>query len=323
MFLHGGWRCGSTYIWSRFRCSPQAMCFYEPFHEMLAWCNTRKIRRVTSASWDSRHPPLDRPYRSEYGSLIWWRGVPGYREDFAVARYFPGADGAKREICYLRRLLDHASRAGKRAVLGFSRSLARSGALKRALGGYHILLVRDAVQQWLSCRSYRIGQADAYFELCHFLILALAPPESPAGRLAQRLGLPRPRPRRFREQLEFMLRALSPWSEELSFRAFFAVYALSYRLARTHADLTLDVDRLYESADYRGAVCSTILARTGLAITFDECRRGWHEPDQVPLDFAALKNEVLAMLCECGAHCGATVQRGSVAPRQKLMEQGG
>lgn len=280
------------------------MCFYEPFHEALARCSPRKIRRETATSWNSRHPNLDRPYWCEYASLIWWRGVHGYREDFALARYFPGPDGATREIRYVQRLLDHAARAGKRAVLGFSRSLARSAALKRALGGCHILLLRDPVQQWLSCRSYRLEGSSPYFELCHFLILALAPHESPAARLARRLGLPRPKPGRLCDQIELMLSVLSPWSDELSFRAFFAVHALSQSLARPHADLTLDVDRIYEAGDYRAAARSAILDRTGLHIAFDECQRRWHDPDQVPLNFAALKDEVLGMLCECGADCG-------------------
>src|SRR5262249_21846978 len=44
VFLHGGWRCGSTYIWSRFRDCAGTLCFYEPFHEILARCTARKVR---------------------------------------------------------------------------------------------------------------------------------------------------------------------------------------------------------------------------------------------------------------------------------------
>ena len=59
-----------------------------------------------------------------------------------------------------------------------------AAALKHALGGYHVLVRRNARQQWLSCRSYREKVSLPYFELCHFLILALAPAGTPARRFA-------------------------------------------------------------------------------------------------------------------------------------------
>ena len=99
-------------MWSRFRQSAHAICFYEPFHEALARCTAKKIRRDTHSSWNSRHPPLDQPYRQEYLPFIRLRGMPGYRDEFAVARYFPSADGIEPELKYLRRLLAQASRAG-------------------------------------------------------------------------------------------------------------------------------------------------------------------------------------------------------------------
>ena len=301
VFLHGGWRCGSTYIWSRFRQSPHTLCFYEPFHEILARCSAKKIHRDTSSSWNSRHPALARPYREEYLPLLGLRGARGYRDEFALAHYFPSPTALKPQLRYLSGLLNHAELVGKSAVLGFSRSLARVGTIKQALGGYHVVIRRNPLQQWLSCRSYRVEENSRYFELCHFMILALAPADSVAGRFARTLGLPRPPPGRFREQYDFLNEALWPWSDELSYGAFLAVTLLSHAIAAAHADLTIDLNHLSVDPKYQDALRTTIFARTGLSVDFQDCRVGKHETASAAIDFEAVELDVVRALRSCDA----------------------
>ena len=302
IFLHAGWRCASTYVWSCFRRNPATTSFYEPFGEALARCSPKRIRRKTTREWNSRHPPLALPYAEEYRALLWplWRGVPGYRREFALERYFPTAAGVGPEAAYVARLIRHARRRGTHPVLGFSRSLGRAAALKHALGGYHVLVRRNPRQQWLSCRSYRGELSLSYFELCHFLILALAPAGTAARRYADRLGLP-PLPRGLSQQLRFLQAALHPWSEELSYRAFTAVSLLSHAAAEPAVDLVLDVDRLGGSPRYRAAARARVLTDVGLDIDFDDCRVPNHDPAAVPLDFAAVERDVRLSLLACGA----------------------
>lgn len=196
--------------------------------------------------------------------------------------------------------MQHARRCNTHPVLGFSRSLGRAAALKRALGGYHVLVSRNPRQQWLSCRSYRGELALSYFELCHFLILALAPAGTPARRYAECLALPT-LPRGLSQQLRFLHAKLDPWSEELSYRAFTAVSLLSHAVAEPAADLVLDVDRLGRSPQYREAMRARILADVGLSIDFDGCRVPNHDLALVPLDFAAVEEDVRDCLVACGA----------------------
>lgn len=303
MFVHAGWRCASTYVWSRFRALPGTTCFYEPFGERLANSSPKRVARDTAGGWDSHHPPLELPYRAEYRPLLrrFLRGVPGYRESFAVARYFP-RDGARREIAYLTRLIEHARRRGTVPVLGFSRSLARTAALKAGLGGYHIVLRRSAVQQWLSCRSYRAAGAMSYFELCHVLILALAPRDSPAGRLAASLGLPQPPPARrsLKRQLQAVRAALEPCSDERSYQVFIGVHLLSQAASAPSADLLLDVDRLGESASYRASVQARILAECALAVDFSDAHRPERAAEEVAVDFKAVEQDIRSRLLACG-----------------------
>jgi hypothetical protein len=302
LFLHGGWRCASTYVWSRFRSSPLTTSFYEPFGESLARCSPKRIQRQTAQGWNSRHPPLALPYAQEYRSLLrpFFKGVPGYRTDFALARYFPAEAGVGPEVRYVSRLIRHAQRRGTHAVLGFSRSLGRAAALKRALGGYHVVVRRNPVQQWLSCRSYRAEVSLSYFELCHFLILALAPAGSPARKFAATLDLPT-LPRSLYRQFQTLASALHASSDEPSYRAFTAVSVLSHALAEPAADLVVDVDRLGRSAAYREKVSGKILADTGLEIDFGDCRVPIRDAGGVSVDFTALERSVRAQLDAFGA----------------------
>jgi hypothetical protein len=302
VFLHSGWRCASTYVWNRFRRNLHTTGFYEPFGENMARSSHKRIRRQTAQGWDSRHPPLTLPYAQEYRPLLrpFLKGVPGYRKEFALERYFPTAAGIGPEVRYVSRLIRHARRRGTCPVFGFSRSLARAAALKDALGGYHVLIRRDPLQQWLSCRSYRDKMSISYFELCHLLILALAPPDTPARRFADTLGLP-PLPRGLPQQLRFLDAALQPWRDELSYRAFTAVMLLSHAVAEPVVDLVLDVDRLGRSQQYRETVRARIRADVGLGIDFDDCRVPTRDPGLVSLDFATLERDVRLDLLSYGA----------------------
>ncbi len=313
VFLHGGLRCASTYVWSRFRAVERTTCFYEPFAERLAHTSRRGIARDTAAGWNSRHPALAAPYRVEYLPLLrgFVRGVPGYREAFALEHYFP-RDGVRGEVAYLSRLIEHARRDGKTAVLGFSRSLARARALKSALGGFHLVIRRNPRQQWLSCRSYRAQGPMPYFELCHFLILALAPIDSPAGRFAHSLGLPRiPRwTSGVQRQLGRLQTQLGAWGDELSYRAFLGVYLLSHATAASAADLVLDVDRLDRSVQYREQTGTVVSLGTGLAVDFSDCRVSQHEIAGLALDFAGIEADVRRRLTDLGADLDDAVTPG-------------
>lgn len=289
-------------MWSRFRRNSSTTSFYEPFGETLARCSPKRIQRQTASGWNSRHPPLALPYAQEYCPLLYplLKGVPGYRREFALARYFPTDAGVRPEIRYLLRLIRHARRRGTHPVLGFSRSLARAAALKDALGGYHIIVRRNPLQQWLSCRSYRGEVSLSYFELCHFMILALAPSGSPAQRFAGTLGLPRLHGG-LQRQFQLLHAALQPWSDEQSYRAFTAVSLLSHAVAEPAADLVLDVDRLGRSRQYREAVHARILTDVGLRVDFDDCHVPSHDPELVGVDFAAVERDVRRQLVSCGA----------------------
>src|ERR1700752_4779331 len=90
VFLHGLWRSGSTYVWSRFRIARGAVCFYEPLHDGLRRLTRERIARDTPHAVNANHhPPMEHPYFAEYAPLIGLRGVRGYRRRFAYDRFAP------------------------------------------------------------------------------------------------------------------------------------------------------------------------------------------------------------------------------------------
>lgn len=296
VFLHGGWRCGSTYVWNKFRAHDAVLAFYEPFNERLARCTARAIAGDTQRAWNSRHPQLTAPYFAEYLPLIDHRGVTRYEERFALRRYFVPTQQPLEEAAYLASLLRLAETSGKQAVLGFSRSLGRVGAIKRIFGGCHVVLIRDPVQQWLSARRYRMQHDSPYFELGHIMILALAPRLSLAGRIARWLKIPHLRIGSFGHQYRLLRRRFEPLDDELSYRAFIAVYLLSYLHALPHADVLIDVDRLSRLSPYARMTSSELLDAAGVDLDFADCELPAPRTVDATVNVRAIHREVSARI---------------------------
>lgn len=292
VFLHGGWRCGSTYVWNKFRAQDDVLAFCEPFHERLARSTAAAILRDTEQAWDSRHPRLNAPYFAEYLPLLAGKGVARYEDRFAVRRYFVPTQQPLDEAAYLASLLQLAQSTGKQAALGFSRSLGRVGAIKRVFGGHHVVLIRDPVQQWLSARSQRLKHGSPYFELGHMMILALASPLSVAGRIARWLKIPHLGFGSWGHQYRLLRRRFEPLDDELSYRAFIAVYMLSYTKALRHADVVIDMDRLSASRPYADSISGELLQATGLDLDFRDCSMPAHRRIDARLNAQAIQREV-------------------------------
>ena len=128
VFLHGGWRCGSTYLWNKFRGVSGVTAYYEPFSEKLATHTEESIKADHHQRWDSRHPDLSGPYAVEYLPLLCGTGVRQYQDRFALQRYFVDRERPLEGHAYLRMLVDHANQRDTQAV---SASRARSGASAR------------------------------------------------------------------------------------------------------------------------------------------------------------------------------------------------
>ncbi|MGH1557700.1 hypothetical protein ACRAWD_07315 [Caulobacter segnis] len=57
VFVHSGWRCSSTYVWSRFRALPGVRAYYEPWHEQLARVTARETLDAETPRQQRPAPP--------------------------------------------------------------------------------------------------------------------------------------------------------------------------------------------------------------------------------------------------------------------------
>ena len=272
LFIHSGWRCSSTYIWHRFRVMPGVRAYYEPWHEQLARMTCDDLRAETPKNSGLRHPGGDEPYLKEFEPVLDPRGGVGrFDPSFALDRFWiePEASDLAQQA-YVEGLIDTARGLGETPVLACCRTLGRAGWLKRRFGGFHVVLVRDPVQQWLSFYSLRKRPRPTYFELCHYLLLSEM---SGWGDVADRiLGVGTPGSGTLAERLANVRRRFKRSPASLSFQAFLAVWLASHLKALPHADLVVDVDRLARDQAYAREVESAIARGCGLKPDFSDCR---------------------------------------------------
>ncbi|WDL95241.1 hypothetical protein [Alicyclobacillus sp. ALC3] len=279
LFIHSGMRTGSTYLLHRFRVLPTAMAFTEPFNEVLAQMNAQLLRGLGPAYWNSGHSATD-PYYAEYEPLLdpSAPGIRGFRPEFTFDNFFRVNDDLPEQRSYLKGLLDLAEQDGRVPVLGFCASLGRVEWLKRNFpDAYHLVLIRNPVQQWISSYSMYTEQKNAYF-VNSYRRMMLSPGDSEY--LAE-----------VRDAFKESLEATDIRIDRL-YEIFAHVYAWSTCSAVPHADLVVDIDRLSSSPAYRDYITETIRAQSGQQVDFSDSRVSNHNPGDIPIDFYRINSFV-------------------------------
>lgn len=270
--------------------------YYEPWHEQLARQTAATIRLETPDNSGLRHPGGAEPYLREFEVLLDPAGgVRGFDPSFALDRFWiePGASDLAQQA-YVQGLVGAARERGETPVLACCRSLGRAGWLKRRFGGFHVVLIRDPIQQWLSFYSLRRRPRPTYFELCHYVLLAEMDGCADIARaiLGHALGGGGALPRRLAKARGKLKRAPA----SLSFQAFLAVWLRSYLKALPHADLVIDVDRLARDQAYARQIEAAIADGCGLRPDFSDCRAPAPHGIAPPVRWRRATREVIDLL---------------------------
>jgi hypothetical protein len=271
IFLHSSWRAGSTYIWGKFRQSPQTYCYFEPLNEHLAKANAAMIDDFRPWSF-ANHPPLDAPYLEEFRPLIAPAGgIAGFPAPLAFGRYCAGADAALPELeDYVNGLARLAARLGRRPVYGFVRTDMRVAWFRARTPGAHIFIRREPRRQFLSMLR-QAAQGNSYFlERC-FVILQHNREEPEFAPLLSALQSP---PSFDSSELRNFLQG--GLTEEANLARLYVIFYFMRRLAKqrgeAHCDLVIDIDRLSLEESYRRDIEIRLADLTGMAISFADCR---------------------------------------------------
>jgi hypothetical protein len=296
VFVHSGWRCSSTYIWHRFRALPSVRAYYEPWHEQLARITAQTITAETPDNSGLRHPGGTEPYLREFEAVLDPAGgVRDFQAGFALDRFWiePEASDLAQQT-YVETLVGAARARGEIPVLACCRTLGRVGWLKRRFGGFHVVLVRDPVQQWLSFYSLRKRPRPTYFEQCHYVLLSeMAGCEDIARTL---LGRDFDGTGPLDQRLATVRNTLKRAPASVSFQAFLAVWLRSYLKALPQADLVVDVDRLAHDQAYARRVEAAIEAGCGLAPDFTDCRAPAPHGVAPPVQWRKAAREVVDLM---------------------------
>ena len=278
IFIHSGWRTGSTYVWTKFRRQPTCLAFYEPFNEMLSTMSPAEVYLARHDLSALHHSEIGLPYFHEYIPLLGPTGHKLFKIEFSYRNYFVVDEDLPGQRAYIESLLELADRTRRQPVLGFVRSLGRVAWFRRNFtGSLNIVVIRSPMGQWLSARELARQHQHEFFDPMQALILSEARGSPVAAEQGRRLGVPRldepsSLPAAQRAMAEFTAR-LRPVDR---FRIFACLYALSYLAAIPHADLVIDMDRLSADSAYRTEIATEIRRLTGLELDLSDASMPRH-----------------------------------------------
>jgi hypothetical protein len=258
VFVHSGWRTGSTWLWEKLRRAPTTIAYCEVFHERLAHCDIRDLRDNDFSKWKSKHPE-GAPYFLEFGPLIGAnRAVRGYAPSMAVEDFMPrgGVKGdlSEAERGYLAGLIDNARRRQRIPVLTDTRTLGRFPAIARAFSGRHVLLIRNIFHQWASY-SEQWADGNPYFFAMQWKTIEAARRDPFVALLA-----------------EWFDRGEKTPQNPAAFQLFLLFHLYLYGRAHDFADFILDLNAIASDPEARATAEAALGAFTRSPIDLSDVR---------------------------------------------------
>jgi hypothetical protein len=300
VFIHSLFRTSSTYIWNKFRRNPKNLCYYEPFHHVLATLTTSNVKfALTSNFIAAGHPPLKKHYLFEYESLLRKdrEGIPYFKKEFSYDHFCQfGEDEYPEQKQYLDFLIQQA---GDRVpVLQFNRTALRSAWFKAHYPqSLNIYLCRNPRDQWQSYFAIqeRLG-FDAFFIMD---LMALSKSrENPIIRpLTFVIPLLRHQAAEYKEEEAVYRLLLSCYDDHEKYFLFYYLWLASLLVNIRQTDLLLDINALSDGGPYRDQIESAILQASGESLDFSDCRVSDYAQHRLPPQrMAKIEGHVQALM---------------------------
>jgi hypothetical protein len=225
-----------------------------------------------------RHPDLEEPYFAEY-QLKRRGGTPYLTPALCYGRFCLEEEERDRELsAYLQHLSAEAAMAGQQPVFQCSRTLLRTGWLKRNFGGDHLLLLRAPRQVWQSFKSQ-----GSYFAGAVCMIVSQNRKRPALAPLAEKYKLPKIHSGRVGADLQAYGKVAEGLGASM-YGLFHAFYMLTFLYNLRHADLMIDMDMISTSLRH-GWKAENALRGRDIFISLADCRVPQH--DEPPGDEVA------------------------------------
>ncbi len=280
VFLHGLWRSCSTYIWSRFRASPKAYCYYEPLNVGLARLNPKRIARATPDRMQAAgHPAMAEPYFAEFTPLLnKSRGIKNYYASFAHDRYILHPDDFHPSLSrYISVLINHATQQQRIPVLGFNRTAFRMAWLKKHFNSWNLYIDRHPFDIWSSYEANR-AKGNPYFFVNWLITLDHNSAHPVFAPLVERLPIRSSLQKLLTKQRKFYCNVVDNLSAETTYFMVFYIWLGSCLHALTHSDHVFDIDCVRKDK-YGAGQTALIKAGCGLDLCFDDARPVYYNRD--------------------------------------------
>ncbi|MBI1326230.1 MAG: hypothetical protein GC136_01150 [Alphaproteobacteria bacterium] len=298
VFLHGLWRSGSTYVWSRFRVLSQTYCFYEPLNQGLGRLTLDRIGRDTEERTENNHHPhMHQPYFAEFAPLVFGRGVINYVRHLAYDDYAlkPKQSHTKLKN-YIEGLLEYTKRLGKVPVLGFNRSGLRIAWLKKNFNSCDIYIDRDPIDIWHSYEQQRNNGNDTFYT-AWFETLERNKNNKTLGPLARYIGVRGPLLQFFTRTKKYYKKHAEKLGPEKRYQLVVYMWAVCLLEGLRYSDIIIDMTQADDAAYIKQAI-NSINEATGLEPNFSDIKSIRQPPASLLLRHEALENEVFALLPE-------------------------
>lgn len=266
--IHGLWRTTSTWWWHQLRKNQKNRAYFEPFHEYLSFRTIKQCEvshGLKSKADTFRHPNTSTHYFAEY-PLRESGGVDLYDTRFALEEFETHDSGLMQShLDYLNLLREHALQYDRTPCFKFNRSIARAYAIKRAIGGFHIYLMRDPVAIYRSSMSFVSdynGGPGSYFITCPLMIIGLNRSSPTFDELSNLLGIGECQRSSFQDQFSYFDKLSKSMSAQQHFDVTSFFWAMGLSCALKYADLVVDIDQFATDRVYRRIV-ETKLALDG------------------------------------------------------------
>jgi hypothetical protein len=314
VFVHSSFRTSSTWVWHAFRRNPQTMAFHEIFHEILALLKPHEVAGNAPRTMNLLRHPDTEPYFLEFLPLLSPEGgIPGFSTADAFDTFIPhlGFDGelSAGELHRLTTAVGLARQEQRTPVLTCTRSLGRMGAIKRAIGGWHIFTHRNLFQQWMSYLSL-LNDGTPHFVKTVATTLRLNGHDPFIAVLAQRVLSDDSPP----DYCGFH-------DLTAAFLGFAGLHVYISMYAAMTADQVVDVNRLAVDPAYAATTAATISHACGVAVDLTDARQTIESAGRLPGEFQVETAPLEGLLAEAAQHLGLNVEADAYRFGQRLLAE--
>lgn len=289
VFLHAGYGAADGWLWSCLRDLDGVTAYDEPLRAMVASDGDEGGPASAAAGMDAAAAPRPRPdiadslRRDAFGLSLVELAFSANQFEDATPEYASDIE------YFLRMLMAQAFDRDRLPVFRFGESLGRLAWMRRTFPDVvHVVVARNPLVQWQSCRDRFVMQRDAHGIALPFLALACSRSVPAAERVIAglRIDLPDDFPcvgdRTVDRCAEFFNAHVAYVGPASSYRAFLGCWLLAMRHATTHADAVFDCDLAIRSHAYLRAAEAWIANLTGLTPSMRAAHRNRAVRDYAP-----------------------------------------